>query len=249
MVSFIAAKFVLRVLLVSVAVAMILLLSGCGEYGHIPLAGQEEIDEKVDTRRVILQWRNVPDAAGYNVYWSRFPGVTKHNGHKIPDAANPIAITDLEPDITYYFVVTVVGHAGESKESKEMSFAGRETAGVLDFKNLFQHQPVLTQTGAVKPETAQPAKPATAATPKKTPSAAHAPATLAWDNVPGAISYNIYWRHQPGVTKHNGQKIENVKNPHTLKDFLPGKTYYLVVTAVSKSGESSVSEEISFTVK
>jgi fibronectin type 3 domain-containing protein len=186
-------------------------------------------------RRVILQWNNVPDAASYNVYWSRFPGVTKHNGHKIPDAANPIAITDLAPNTTYYFVVTMVGEAGESRESKEMSFAGLGAAGVVDFKDLFE------QPASSHPPPEAPAK--------KTPSAANAQATLTWDNVPGAIAYNIYWRDQPGVTKDNGRKIENVKNPHTLKDLLPGKTYFLVVTAVSKTGESSVSEEISYTAK
>jgi len=72
---------------------------------------------------------------------------------------------------------------------------------------------------------------------------------LQWNNVPDAASYNVYWSRFPGVTKHNGQKIANVKSPHTLKDLLPGKTYYLVVTAVSKSGESSVSEEISYTAE
>ena len=233
----------------SVAVAMILLLAGCGEYGHIPLAGNQDTDETVDTVRVILQWNNVPDAASYNVYWSRFPGVTKHNGHKIPDAANPIAITDLAPDTIYYFVVTVVGEAGESQESKEMSFAGMGASGVVDFKDLFGQPSPLHLPPAVKQEKAQLSKPVPDATAKKVPSAANAQATLTWDNVPGAIAYHIYWRNQPGVTKDNGQKIANVKNPHTLKDLLPGKTYYLVVTAVSKSGESSVSEEISYTAK
>ena len=85
--------------------------------------------------------------------------------------------------------------------------------------------------------------------PKKAQFPGNAQATLAWDNVPEAISYNIYWRNLPGVTKQNGRKIANVKSPHTLKDLIPGKTYYLVVTAVSKSGESSISEEISHTVE
>ena len=249
MVSLISAKSGLRVLSMSVAVAMILLLSGCGEYGHIPLAGNRNTDETVETVRVILQWNNIPDAVSYNVYWSRFPGVTKHNGHKIPDAANPIAITDLAPDTIYYFVVTMVGEAGESKESKEMSFAGMGASGVVDFKDLFEQPSPLHLPPAVKQEKAQPSKPVPDATTKKGPSAANAQVTLTWDNVSGATAYNIYWRNQPGVTKDNGQKISNVKNPHTLKDLLPGKTYYLVVTAVSKSGESSVSEEISYTAK
>jgi len=244
------AVFTLRLFLILIPAGFILLSSGCsGSYHHIPLASKIDNDEDLATVRVILQWNNVPDAASYNVYWSRFPGVTKHNGHKIPDAANPIAITDLEPDTIYYFVVTVVGDAGESKESKEISFAGMGADGVIDFRDLFEQPSPLLVPSPVKQEKAQPSKPAPDATPKKAHSPANAQATLAWDNVPGAISYNIYWRNQAGVTKDNGQKIANVKNPHTLKDLFPGKTYYLVVTAVSKSGESSVSEEISYTAE
>ena len=233
--SIIAAKLGLNVLLMTFAVAIMLVLSGCSEYGHIPLASKKNTDQKADTVQVTLRWNNVPDAARYNVYWNKFPGVTKHNGHKIPDAANPIAITDLEPDTIYYFVVTVVDDAGESQESREMSFAGMGAAGVLDFKDLFEKPP--------------PPSPPPAGTQEKVQPSGNAQATLAWDNVPDAISYNIYWRNQPGVTKHNGKKIANVKNPHTLKDLISGKTYYLVVTAVSKDGESSISEEISYTVE
>jgi len=72
--------------------------------------------------------------------------------------------------------------------------------------------------------------------------------TLAWDNVPNAISYNIYWDSSPGITKHNAKKISNVKNPHTIKGLKRGTTYYFVVTAVNELGESEVSEEISYTV-
>jgi len=72
--------------------------------------------------------------------------------------------------------------------------------------------------------------------------------TLAWDNVPGATAYNIYWSDQPGVTRKNGTKIGNAKNPHQLKDLIKGKKYYFVVTAVNQSGESSESAEFSFTV-
>ena len=216
---------------IGLVVAVTLLLSGCAEYGHIPLAGQKSMDESTDTVQVILQWNHVPGADAYNVYWSRFPGVTKHTGHKIPDAANPITITELEPDTTYYFVVTTVGDAGESRESKEMAFAGMGATGLVDFENLFEQPAALQPTEAAHQEDAQPQ------------------ATIAWDNVPGATAYNIYWRNQPGVTKQNGQKIANIKNPYTLEDLVPGKTYYLVVTAVSQSGESSISQEISFTAK
>lgn len=234
---------------IGLVVAVTLLLSGCAEYGHIPLAGHKSTDRSTDAVQVILQWNHVPDVDAYNVYWSRFPGVTKHTGHKIPDAANPITITDLEPGTTYYFVVTTVGDAGESRESKEMAFAGMGAAGVLDFENLFEQPAALEPEEAAHRKDDQPADAAADAAESTAPPPTGAQATLAWDNVPGATAYNIYWRNQPGVTKQNGQKIANVKNPHTLKDLVPGKTYYLVVTAVSQSGESGISQEISFTAK
>ena len=124
--SVIAAKLGACGLLIPFAVALMLVFSGCGEYGHIPLAGQENTPEKADTVRVVLQWNH------------------------LPDAANPIAITDLEPDRVYYFVVTVAGDAGESKESKEMSFAGLGAAGVIDFRDLFEQPSPLILTPPVK---------------------------------------------------------------------------------------------------
>jgi acyl-CoA thioesterase-1 len=72
--------------------------------------------------------------------------------------------------------------------------------------------------------------------------------TLAWDDVPNATSYNIYWSDKPGVTRKNGTKISNVKNPHKLNGLKKGKKYYFVVTAVNASGESKESGEFSFTV-
>jgi hypothetical protein len=73
--------------------------------------------------------------------------------------------------------------------------------------------------------------------------------TLTWDNVPGATSYNVYWSASPGVNRHNGNKISNIKDPTaTIKGLKPGTTYYFVVTTVKGSAESPESEELSFTV-
>jgi len=72
--------------------------------------------------------------------------------------------------------------------------------------------------------------------------------TLAWDDVPNATSYNIYWSDSPKVTKQNGIKIEKVTNPYKMKDLKIGGKYYFIVTAVNESGESKASEEFSFTV-
>ena len=72
--------------------------------------------------------------------------------------------------------------------------------------------------------------------------------TLSWDDVPYATSYNIYWSDKPGVTKKNGTKIPNVKNPHKITGLKKGEKYHFVVTAVDASGESKESEEISLIV-
>jgi fibronectin type 3 domain-containing protein len=71
---------------------------------------------------------------------------------------------------------------------------------------------------------------------------------LAWDTVPSATSYNVYWSVSPGVTKQNGNKISNVKNPVTITGLKLGTTYYFVVTSVNDSVESKESEELSYTV-
>jgi fibronectin type 3 domain-containing protein len=259
-----APKFGLSVLWMTLAVALVLVISGCGGgYGHIPLARKNTSPEQAEAIQVTLQWNPVPNAGSYNVYWSRFPGVTKHNGHKIPDAANPITLTDLAPGTTYYFVVTVVDDSGESQESRQMSSAGVGASGGVDFQDLFEQPSPSPSPRAVRQEGAltekktpaapqqevQPAKQAPVAAQEKAQYSGNGRATLAWDSVPAAISYNIYWRNQPGVTKQNGRKVANVQSPHTLKDLISGKTYYLVVTAVSKSGESSISGEISYTVE
>ena len=70
---------------------------------------------------------------------------------------------------------------------------------------------------------------------------------LSWIEVPGADSYNLYWRTSPGVTRHNGNKIANVQIPAVIKNLRSGVTYYFVVTTVKGSRESPESEEISFT--
>jgi trans-2-enoyl-CoA reductase len=196
----------------------IISLSGCSD---IPLSSI------LESGKVKLSWNDVPGAMSYNVYMSTSPGITKYNSNKIRNATSPITITDLEPGTIYYFVVTVIDESGESEESKEISYtAVMDTVGSIDFEDLLNKS--MPEDTASKSEKGQ--------------------VTLAWDNVPNAISYNIYWNNSPGVTKHNGKKISNVKNPHTINGLKRGATYYFVVTAVGESGESEESEEISFTV-
>ncbi len=208
-------------LLLQLSFWMIIFLAGCGGSVNIPSGGI------LTSSEVTLMWEDVPGAAAYNVYLSMAPGVTVLNSYKISNATNPITITDLEPSNTYYFVVTVEDDSGQQlRKSKEISYTVVNTEGSIQFGDILsQSEPT--------------AKASTAET---------RDVTLAWDDVPNATSYNIYWSDKPRAIKRNRIKISNVKNPHKITGLIKGKNYYFVVTAVNASGESEESEEFSFTV-
>jgi fibronectin type 3 domain-containing protein len=181
-------------------------------------------ESKIAYGKVTISWNNVPGAISYNIYFSSAAGVTQWNSHKIPSALNPITVIDLDPGKTYYFAITVVDKSGESKILSEKSYAVTNKGGFINFGDLTQESQV---TKELVPE-------------------GHV--IMSWDDVPNAVSYNIYYSDSPGATKQNGKKIANVMSPYTIKGLERGKTYYFVVTAVTNSGESKGSEELPFTV-
>jgi uncharacterized protein YcfL len=137
------------------------------------------------------------------------------------------SINQLELGRTYYFVVTVVNGSGESEESRELSYtAVADKIGLIYFKDLFDKSIQIHKSSTAEKGTV----------------------TIAWPKVPTAISYNIYWNDSPGITKHNGKKISNVKSPHTIEGLKRETTYYFVITAISEFGESEESEELASTV-
>jgi fibronectin type 3 domain-containing protein len=203
-----------------VAFLGIVSLSGCSP--NIPSAATLVSGE------VTLTWDGVSEAISYNIYGATSPGVNKFSGVKFRNVTNPFTLSKLEPGKTYYFIVTMVNEHGESEKSKELSYtavAGK--TGLLDFKN-FIKKPLAKRVST---------------TPEK------GSVTLTWKGVPDAISYNIYLSTSPGVTKLNGQKISNAKNPQKIVGLKPGTTYYFVVTALNEAGESEESEEMSFTTE
>jgi len=207
-------------LFLQLSIWMMMSLAGCGGSENILPASI------LTSSEVTLAWEDVPGTAAYNVYLSMSPGVTVLNSYKISNATNPITITDLEPGTTYYFVVTVENDSGQSRKSKEISYTVVNTEGSIQFGDILsQSEPTVK---ASTPETRD--------------------VTLAWDDVPDATSYNIYWSDKPGVTKKNGSKIFNAKNPHKITGLKKGEKYYFAVTAVNATGESKESEEFSFTV-
>jgi hypothetical protein len=218
-------RHLLSLFLFFFAVWQTLSVTGCGSLRDVPSASTAE------SGRVTLVWNADPEATGYAVYMSTSPGVTPLTGYRFPNKENSINITALTPGMTYYFIVTALGQSGEVGRSKEMSYtAASDEVGLIDFKSI-------RTEAAPEPAAVQPSR-----------QEAEKPVTLAWENVPGATSYNLYWRNQAGVTKQNGKKISNVKNPHKVTGWKKGMTYYFVITAVNKDGESQESAEMSYTV-
>ena len=205
------------------------------------------------------------------------PGVNKLNGYRIERATIPITITGLESGTTYYFVLTVITESGEGQESKEIAYTAGQSEDksiVLDLKvketapesqSSQTNNKVEPDNTAVKRQQTRDPNLSDKLKTEKTdqqPSVSDSKAdgennirgapsgnmTVAWDNVPNAINYNIYWRTKPGVTKQNGIQIKSVTSPYTFIGLNRGATYYFVVTAVSQTGESQESAELSFTV-
>ena len=231
-----------------IPVAAMILWHGCGENKNIIPAS------RLASGQVTLSWNDVPQAVAYDVHLSTTPGVTVLNAFKIPDVTSPITITDLEPGTTYYFIVIAVDESGRGEKSKEVAYTATLSPGNIHFNDFItplspEQKPAAAKTDTVPAAAVKSKDAQKQPTPKQPiPAMEYGKVTLTWDNVSNATSYNIYWSNKKGVTKHNGTKIANVKNPHTVTGLEKGSTYYFVVTAVNESGESAVSESISYTV-
>jgi fibronectin type 3 domain-containing protein len=227
--------------------------SGCTDANFVPAS-------KIASGKVTLSWNNVPGAMSYNIYFDRAAKLTKLSAYRILNVSNPITVTDLVLGKTYYFGIAVVGESGESGLLSVQSYTVTDKDGLINFGTLTPESPkATTPPQAAGPQVGIQPTPSPQAAGNNTPGdlndqvkkepVPEGQATVSWDNVPKADSYNIYWSHSPGVTRQNGKKIVNVTNPYTFESLERGKMYYFVVTAVAGSNESRESDELSFKAK
>ena len=180
-------------------------------------AAPASVDALQGNAQVTVSWAMVPGAVSYNLYWSTSPGVSPANGTKLANVTSPYTHTGLTNGTVYYYVVTAVNSYGESPASNQVS-----------------------------------ARPSATGLPPATPAglkalSGNSQATISWNPVSSAVSYNLYWSMSSGVTTVNGTKLANITSPYTHSGLTNGSTYYYIVTAVNSYGESPASGQVSAT--
>ncbi len=162
--------------------------------------------------QVTVSW-TVVAATTYNIYYSTTAGVTTATGTKVANVTSPYVVTPLTNGTPYYFVVTAVNAGGESGISSEKSAT-----------------PLPAQQVPTNP------------TGRAATSTVAGQATVSWNVVTGATSYNIYYLKSataPATTNtviSTGTKVSNAVSPQVLTG-LPSGTYYFQITAVNAAGE------------
>jgi len=73
-------------------------------------------------------------------------------------------------------------------------------------------------------------------------------ATISWNAVGNATTYNIYWSTSPDLSSQSGTKLANAKSPYTHSGLTQGSTYYYIITAANEFGESDDSTKSSVTI-
>lgn len=191
-------------------------------------AAPETVSATPGDAQVTLDWRSVPGATGYRVYWSNLAGVTPQTGTLVADATAPLVHTGLTNGLPYYYVVTAINDGGEGDASQQVSATPQEPAP----------DSPLTVSAVATPETTL------SVTVQWSPPASPADSTR-------VIRYNLYRSTLPGIAADPSvaTRLEGVVSPHIDKVPAGQVSYYYVVTAVTAGGEGPPSAEVSATPK
>jgi hypothetical protein len=176
-----------------------------------------------------IRWNPVLGATSYTLYSASGAGITKDNYSGLPDGdqdsgvVSPFKKTGLTDSVTYYFVVTAHNAQGESVESSEVS-----ATPLTGLSNPSPPSNVEVMEG-------------------------NGYATISWNPVAGATSYNAYLATETGIIQANvgtlagGWSELNALCPLTCSGLTNETTYYIVLTAFDGTEESVESMEVAFT--
>jgi uncharacterized protein (TIGR02145 family) len=71
--------------------------------------------------------------------------------------------------------------------------------------------------------------------------------TVTWNNVTGAVSYNLYYKAGPTVDMATGTKISGAASPHIVNALTNGSQYTFAVSTVTATSGSGLSNVVSAT--
>lgn len=94
-------------------------------YNGVPLIGTPDPPSGISTEggegQNTITFIVNPEADETHIYWSNSPGVSPETGNKIADVLSPYIHDDLNPSLTYYYVLTSENEYGEGEASAEYS--------------------------------------------------------------------------------------------------------------------------------
>lgn len=91
-----------------------------------PLEAPAQLSAEISDKGILYRWSPVQQASGYVVYYSTEPGVVPgdESAQSILVRASQVTLSDVEPDTTYYAVVTALDRSGrESAASNQVTAA------------------------------------------------------------------------------------------------------------------------------
>lgn len=161
---------------------------------------------------IVLDWPLSPNAKSYTVYWDTKPTITK-NSPKFENIQPPFLHDNIENNVVYYYKISTVFGANESKLSTLIEEAAPNGITI-------------------------PVAPTSVKAFGK-PHEIH----LEWEHSnKGKEIYTVYWSNKPNVSL-DAYKIENTTSPFIHKNLLENRTYYYKVAAKNSFGESPLSSE------